>query len=101
MSFLKWIQDQKNNFQGEIKFDEILAKYTYYKIGGPADVYVSPQSLEDLVCIKHGLALCPVPYFILGAGSNLLVSDLGFRGLIIRTNMLNRKIEEHKERARK
>lgn len=96
MSFKDWILSQKEEFKGEIKSDELLSKHTYYKIGGPADVYLSPQSLSDLVLIKKGLSLHPVPFFILGAGSNLLVSDSGFRGLIIRTTSLNKKIEEIK-----
>lgn len=67
-----------------VKTNEPLALHTTIKIGGPADLYfeaLSPDELKSAVLLarKH-----QIPFFILGGGSNLLVSDKGYRGLIIR-----------------
>ena len=66
-----------------IRCNEPLAKRTTLRVGGPADIYVEPSSAEDLAsvlrfCADHGL-----PFFVLGRGSNLLVKDGGFRGVVI------------------
>ena len=66
-----------------VRRDEPLAKHTTLRVGGPADIYVEPASEEDLAnvvkfCGKNGL-----PFLILGRGSNLLVRDGGFRGVVI------------------
>ena len=67
-----------------IKTNEELAQYTTFRIGGPADYLVSPTDVED---IKKVILLCQeekVPYYVIGKGSNLLVGDKGFRGVIIK-----------------
>jgi UDP-N-acetylenolpyruvoylglucosamine reductase len=66
-----------------IRRDEPMAKHTTLRVGGPADVYVEPASETDLAailkfCGEHGFK-----FFILGRGSNLLVRDGGFRGVVI------------------
>jgi UDP-N-acetylenolpyruvoylglucosamine reductase len=66
-----------------IRRDELLAKHTTLRVGGPADVYVEPGSEQDLAAI---LAWCHEGgrrFFLLGRGSNLLVKDDGFRGVVI------------------
>jgi UDP-N-acetylenolpyruvoylglucosamine reductase len=66
-----------------IRRDEPLAKRTTLRVGGPADVYVEPANEDDLAAV---LKLCghhSMPFFILGRGSNLLVRDGGFRGVVI------------------
>lgn len=63
--------------------DEPMRKHTTFRIGGNADIFVRPESKEQIAEI---LRLCRkqyVPYFILGNGSNLLVGDRGFRGVVI------------------
>ena len=63
--------------------NEAMASHTTFKIGGPADYFVKPETVEELAAV---LKLCKeeeVPYFILGNGSNLLVGDKGFRGVVI------------------
>jgi UDP-N-acetylenolpyruvoylglucosamine reductase len=66
-----------------IRRDEPMAKHTTMRIGGPADVYVEPSSEADLANILKFCAERDVPFFILGRGSNLLVRDGGFRGVVI------------------
>ena len=63
--------------------DEPLAKRTTLRVGGPADVYIEPASEEDLSAILKFCFTAGVKFFILGRGSNLLVRDGGFRGVVI------------------
>ena len=63
--------------------DEPMCRHTTFRVGGPADYFVTPQSVEE---IRGTLALCRkenVPYYIIGNGSNLLVSDAGYRGVVV------------------
>ena len=66
-----------------IRREEPLAKHTTLRIGGPADVYVEPASEADLAAVIQYCAGNHLPIFILGRGSNLLVRDGGFRGVVI------------------
>ena len=63
--------------------DEPLAKRTTLRVGGPADAYVEPASIEDLAAVLRFCAELRLPHFVLGRGSNLLVKDTGFRGVVI------------------
>lgn len=63
---------------------EPLAQHTYMKVGGPADLfYVARTDAELKNAVKLAIQL-EIPYFILGGGSNILVSDKGVRGLVIK-----------------
>jgi UDP-N-acetylenolpyruvoylglucosamine reductase len=66
-----------------IRCDEPLAKRTTLRVGGPADIYVEPGSETDLAEVLKFCAERARPFFILGRGSNLLVRDGGFRGVVI------------------
>jgi len=66
------------------KRDEPLAPYTYLKIGGPAQLYFEAKGADDLVGAIESAKAQNIPWYVLGGGSNVLVSDDGFRGLIIR-----------------
>ncbi len=66
-----------------------LARYTTWGVGGPADFFVEPANERELVealnfAEEHGLEI-----FFIGSGSNLLVHDDGFRGMVVRMNLLN------------
>ena len=68
--------------EDRVRQGESIAAHTSFRIGGPADYYVVP---EDSASLMRGIALCRksnVPFFILGNGTNLLVGDQGFRGVI-------------------
>lgn len=69
-----------------------LAPYTTFKIGGPADYFFTAKSKEDLQKIVSEANANNIEYFILGNGSNILVSDQGFRGLIIKLELSKIKI---------
>ncbi len=90
----QWFKDHAQEFTGALLFDEPLARYTYYQIGGPAQVFAAPRSLNDLKWLKRGIEETQIPFFILGKGSNLLVSDHGFAGMVIRTHQLNVEVGE-------
>ncbi len=71
---------------GRVLAREPMARHTTYGIGGPADLYVEPDNLEDLKTVMAFLRDYGVSGLWLGAGSNLLVSDQGIRGVVIRLN---------------
>ncbi|HEV2693792.1 MAG TPA: FAD-binding protein, partial [Verrucomicrobiae bacterium] len=66
-----------------IKRDEPMARHTTLRVGGPADVYVEPATEEDLAAILKFCNERGIKFFLLGRGSNLLVRDNGFRGVVI------------------
>ena len=62
---------------------ELMSRHTTFRIGGPADFFLVPENADE---IKKIIAVCKeknVPYFILGNGSNLLVSDKGYQGVVV------------------
>jgi UDP-N-acetylmuramate dehydrogenase len=64
--------------------DEPIAPYTTFRIGGPADLFYSANSADDLASAITAARRLGIPFFVLGLGANILVGDLGFRGLVIR-----------------
>ena len=69
-----------------------LSGMTTFRIGGPADFVISPENVEELSQAIQVLRDCEIPYIVLGRGSNILASDEGFRGAVIRlsTNYFQR-----------
>lgn len=68
---------------GSVRFDEPLSEHTTFKIGGPCDVWVEPSdvaAVAEVMRLSRGSAF---PIFILGKGSNLLVSDAGIEGVVL------------------
>jgi UDP-N-acetylmuramate dehydrogenase len=70
--------------QSQLVRGELLSPYTTFNIGGPADLFYSTQSADDLAAAVLAAREFEVPYFVLGLGANILVGDKGFRGLVIR-----------------
>lgn len=85
---LQWFRDHAEGFSGPLSFDEPLSRHTYYRIGGPAAVFAAPKSAADVAWLARAIQATGIRRFVLGAGSNLLVSDDGFPGLIIRANRM-------------
>lgn len=74
---------QKLLGEEKVRVQEPMASHTTFRIGGPADYYVMPNTPEEIAAV---IRLCReenYPYFILGNGSNLLVGDRGYRGVVI------------------
>jgi UDP-N-acetylmuramate dehydrogenase len=63
---------------------EPLSRHTTFRIGGPADYFFDARAPEELVAALRAATELGLPAFLLGGGSNLLVSDEGFRGLVVR-----------------
>lgn len=78
--------DKLTDTAGEdcVRINEPMRLHTTFRIGGPADYFVTPATEEVLADVIRLCIQEDVPYFIIGNGSNLLVSDAGFRGVIIR-----------------
>jgi UDP-N-acetylenolpyruvoylglucosamine reductase len=69
-----------------LKTDEPLANKTTMRVGGAADFYAEPENMSDLHALLRGAALFELPIFSLGRGSNIVVPDDGFAGLVLRFN---------------
>lgn len=80
--------------EGSVDYDFPLSKITYYRIGGPAKVLVTPKTMSDLESISKYVSEIRSRFFILGWGSNLLFSDQGFDGVVIRMKHLFNEIQE-------
>lgn len=78
-----------------IWLEEPMAKHTTFQIGGPAQVFVTPKTIREIQSIVRLCNDKKVPFFVLGNGSNLLVSDLGMDGVVIQLyrNFSDFKIE--------
>jgi UDP-N-acetylmuramate dehydrogenase len=84
---------------GRLLVNEPLSAHTSYRVGGPADLFVWVESQGEL-CRMVALAReCQVPYFLLGAGTNILVSDQGIRGLVIENRARGSRFEVRGEEA--
>ncbi|MBL8160645.1 MAG: UDP-N-acetylmuramate dehydrogenase [Anaerolineae bacterium] len=71
-------------YAGRLRRDETLARYTAARLGGPADwLYVARESNDELAAVVSAAWAQDVPLRILGGGANVLVSDKGFRGLVV------------------
>ena len=69
--------------KGSLKLGEPLAPYTSFRIGGPADYFIEPLSREDLLNVIRYFRENGYPFVVIGNGTNILVSDQGFRGAVI------------------
>ncbi|MGA7271500.1 MAG: UDP-N-acetylenolpyruvoylglucosamine reductase, partial [Acidimicrobiia bacterium] len=69
--------------EGLVKREVSLADHTTYRLGGPARLFAPVDDVETLSRLGACLALEPLPVLVLGRGSNLLVSDQGFPGLVV------------------
>ena len=81
-------EEIKQKFCREFGTDRVLLEepmklHTTFRIGGPAEIFVMPEGLEEVQRILEICRTEDLPYFILGNGSNLLVSDRGYRGVVI------------------
>ena len=66
-----------------VALDEPMSKHTSFRIGGPADLFVTPDDIDELRDVVAACRAAGVPHFVLGCGSDLLVADEGYRGVIV------------------
>lgn len=67
-----------------VKTDELMKDHTSFKVGGPADILVTPDSIRQLEKILKICSEYEVPLFVMGNGSNLVVRDKGIRGVVVK-----------------
>ncbi|MGL4382365.1 MAG: UDP-N-acetylmuramate dehydrogenase [Bacilli bacterium] len=85
----KVYQDLIKQGINKIIIDEPLYKHTTYRVGGPALIYVEASSFDEIgICIKYAKEN-NIKYLVLGNGSNVLISDAPFKGIVIATKNLN------------
>ncbi len=77
-------KDLKSSFHGWIAWNQNIAPYTSYCLGGKVQGVIEPRSLTDTQRLMQQLSQEKIPYLILGGGSNVLFSDQGFQGIVIR-----------------
>ena len=83
MNLISQIKEIKNKISGKILFNENLSKYSWFGLGGPAKVVFKPKNLNELsFFLKESKGFNKIK--ILGAGSNTLIRDGGFDGIIIK-----------------
>jgi len=92
---MSW-RDHLPAVRGKILKDEPLAPFTWFRVGGPAEVIFLPEDEDDLATFLRGLPLS-VPVTLLGVGSNTLVRDGGLDGVVIRLGRAFAKVEPRGE----
>ena len=70
--------------EGQVQTDEPLKKHTTFRIGGPAKYFCLPKTPQQLSGIIAACRTFGEDYYILGNGSNLLVGDKGYRGVVLK-----------------
>ena len=66
--------------EDNVLVDEPMSEHTTFRIGGPADLFVTPDDVDEIAEVLEVCRAAEVPFFVLGCGSDLLVSDDGYRG---------------------
>ena len=69
--------------QERLLSDVLMAENTTMRVGGPADLFVSPRSVDEILEVVHVCQSEGIPLFVLGNGSNDIFSDAGFRGVVL------------------
>ena len=87
------------SISGDVRFKEPLSVHTSLRLGGPADVFIAPETVDD---IRHALSFAgreQMPVTVIGAGTHTLATERGFRGVILRLEGALRRVEFHGEEA--
>lgn len=87
---IKWLESR---FQHNVKFGEPMSRHTSLRVGGPAEVFVTPENVEDLETLVKWSWDRGLSYVIIGKGTNLLVKDKGIHGIAIALTKCLKKID--------
>src|SRR3989344_571669 len=79
--------------KNRVELEKPLKQFTSLKIGGPADLFYKAQNTKELVLALKYAKKYGIPFFILGGGTNLLISDRGFRGIVIKNETAEIKLK--------
>lgn len=83
----KYAELERRLGKGRVEHDVVLAPYTTFKIGGPADHFFRARTPDDLAAAIQAARELELPYFLLGLGANILVGDKGYRGLVVHSEV--------------
>jgi len=83
---------EQKDVRGEVRLNEPMSKHTSWRVGGPAESFFMPSSLEDLSLFLQDLHRA-IPVFWLGVGTNLLVRDGGIQGVVISASRILKDLE--------
>lgn len=94
-------QELEKLIDGEcIYYNEPMKSHTSFKVGGPADILVIPKKTSEVVILLNFCKINNIPFYIMGNGSNTVVKDNGFRGMVIKlTEICNIAVDEKLVRA--
>lgn len=90
-----WIAELQQACPGRLRLNEPLAPHTTFRIGGLADAVLAPERAEDVQRALETVRQHGIPWMALGLGSNVLVADAGFRGLVIQIGKGLAAVREH------
>lgn len=91
VSIMSKIIDELAQIQNlKLEQNVMLKKYTTFKVGGPADIFITPRTEQALKSLTRIINESEQSYFVLGKGSNIIVGDKGYDGVIIYTGQLDK-----------
>ena len=73
----------KEELADEVRVNEIMKSHTSFRVGGPADLFAEPKDTEEISALISAAKALSIPFFLMGNGSNLVISDEGIEGLVI------------------
>lgn len=91
---MSWQEQIKKRYKDKIKENEIMSKHTSMGVGGVAEFFLEAESIEDLI---ESISFCKsvkVPYKVIGNGTNLIFSDIGYLGVVIHNKTSNITINQ-------
>ena len=92
LSDLKKVIPEEN-----IKINEPMSKHTSFKTGGPAEIYITGKTIKQIQDVLKFSKQNNIKLYIIGNGSNLLISDEGIKGIVLKISLENIQIEEKED----
>jgi len=74
----------QHRFSERVRFDEPMSRHTSFRIGGPADVWIEVEDAGELLHVQRAAVDAGVPLSVVGIGTNVLISDRGVRGVVVK-----------------
>ena len=87
------LKELRKFVKGKMLFHVPLSRYTSLRVGGPVEIMIYPLDVMELKKVIHFSQTQAIPYFIIGRGTNLLIKDGGFRGVVIKLSRGFKKIK--------
>ena len=100
MALTRSLEELRTAFGGQLREDQPIGRYTSARIGGRADALLEVSSADELSKALQSLWEMELPFFILGGGSNVLVSDAGVREIVVLNHAKAVRFEEAQGQAR-